>query len=615
MTKLFYFFAFLIGSSTTLFSQNVSINNTGAAANASAILDVTSTNKGVRIPNVSLTSTVDAVTVPSPANSLLVYNTNTLMTNGQGVGYYYNSGTAVSPVWIKMLDANNGEAWRITGNNNITEATHYLGTTNANGVRIVSNSLDRALFNDDGRIRFGTVPYSTPITNTYNFTAAKFAFNVGTSDAVVVNGAGLGTPKLIIERSNGTQASPTGLTTGSDLGELLFRSINYNGVGYNADAKISGLLENNSGAGFASSGALLFHTSNFGGMSEAMRINRTGNVGIATTAPTARLHIAESFLTQPALQITKTVTGPALVINHTGALGSSAQIINYTGTNYALQVNKVGANSGMLINTDVNTNTGLVVTAGGVFPGLTYATSYIGPAWFLNPKTGRGILAGGYDVGVEGAASAAGFFYDDKLGGLFYVDRSTYSGLPNDAEALATVASRVDEVVYKILGYGAVSTIVPDGQGGERVMAAPESPEVLFQDFGTGTLVNGKARITIDPILGKNIKVDADHEMKVFIQLEGDCKGVFVSNKSAQGFDVTELQQGNSNIKFSWMLSANRADETRGVTTSKYSNMRFKKLKHRLKPTEGGDGAQKTRTSKTQPVIGDANPQPIQAQK
>ncbi len=126
MTKFVYFFTILLVSSTALFSQNVSINNTGTAANAAAILDITSTNKGVRIPNISLTSTVDAVTVPSPPNSLLVYNTNTLITNGQGAGYYYNSGTPASPLWIKFLDAGGGDAWRITGNSNITEANNYL---------------------------------------------------------------------------------------------------------------------------------------------------------------------------------------------------------------------------------------------------------------------------------------------------------------------------------------------------------------------------------------------------------------------------------------------------------------------------------------------------------
>ena len=74
------------------FSQNVGVNATGAAPNSSAILDVAATNKGLLIPQVILTSSTDAVTIPTPANSLLVYNTSTSILNGlKGAGYYYNS--------------------------------------------------------------------------------------------------------------------------------------------------------------------------------------------------------------------------------------------------------------------------------------------------------------------------------------------------------------------------------------------------------------------------------------------------------------------------------------------------------------------------------------------
>lgn len=82
-------------------AQNVGINGTGATPNASAMLDVSATNKGVLIPQVSLTSLTDATTIASPANSLMIYNTNTAITGG--AGYYYNSGTSASPVWVPML--------------------------------------------------------------------------------------------------------------------------------------------------------------------------------------------------------------------------------------------------------------------------------------------------------------------------------------------------------------------------------------------------------------------------------------------------------------------------------------------------------------------------------
>jgi hypothetical protein len=44
--------------------------------NCSAILELEKANMGLLIPRVSLASVWDDVTIPDPANSLLVYNTN-----------------------------------------------------------------------------------------------------------------------------------------------------------------------------------------------------------------------------------------------------------------------------------------------------------------------------------------------------------------------------------------------------------------------------------------------------------------------------------------------------------------------------------------------------------
>lgn len=64
------------------------------------MLDVASSNKGVLIPRVSLTSTADISTIVSPATSLLVYNTSTIGTppNNVSPGYYYWTGTKWSIV-------------------------------------------------------------------------------------------------------------------------------------------------------------------------------------------------------------------------------------------------------------------------------------------------------------------------------------------------------------------------------------------------------------------------------------------------------------------------------------------------------------------------------------
>jgi hypothetical protein len=85
--------------------------------------------------------------------------------------------------------------------------------------------------------------------------------------------------------------------------------------------------------------------------------------------------------------------------------------------------------------------------------------------------------------------------------------------------------------------------------------------------------------------LARNIYISNDKPLKVFIQLEGDCKGVYVTNKTATGFDVIELQNGASNTPFSYQLVANRADATdnNGQVVSHYAKNRFPVGPNRLK--------------------------------
>ncbi|MEI6142245.1 MAG: hypothetical protein WCP85_23430 [Mariniphaga sp.] len=97
----------------------VAINSTGDAPNSSAMLDVSSSNKGLLIPYVALTDPSDATTIPSPAISLLVYNYTTR--SGLTPGYYYNSGTTYAPVWTRLLtEMADGSETRVTSGTNVT---------------------------------------------------------------------------------------------------------------------------------------------------------------------------------------------------------------------------------------------------------------------------------------------------------------------------------------------------------------------------------------------------------------------------------------------------------------------------------------------------------------
>jgi hypothetical protein len=94
--------AVVIISASNAQAQNVGINSTGAAPNASAGLDVDFTDKGVLIPRVALTATNAAGPITAPATALLVYNTATAGTKPRNVfpGFYYWDGNG----WARLLD-------------------------------------------------------------------------------------------------------------------------------------------------------------------------------------------------------------------------------------------------------------------------------------------------------------------------------------------------------------------------------------------------------------------------------------------------------------------------------------------------------------------------------
>ena len=92
-------------------AQNVGIGT--ATPDASAVLDLTSTGKGMLVPRMTA---AQRAAIASPANGLLVYQTNGFF------GFWYNGGTATTPHWV-YLDPNGDNL----GNHTATQALNLQG--------------------------------------------------------------------------------------------------------------------------------------------------------------------------------------------------------------------------------------------------------------------------------------------------------------------------------------------------------------------------------------------------------------------------------------------------------------------------------------------------------
>jgi hypothetical protein len=117
-----------------------------SSPDASAKLDVYSTNKGFLPPRVTLTASIDATTIPSPAEGLLVYNLGSV---GLQAGYYYWNGanwatiaTASSPdqtVDYIQASLSANQTLSAAGNINFNTSSGAGITITSGGFNLIAN--------------------------------------------------------------------------------------------------------------------------------------------------------------------------------------------------------------------------------------------------------------------------------------------------------------------------------------------------------------------------------------------------------------------------------------------------------------------------------------------
>jgi hypothetical protein len=69
--------------------------------------------------------------------------------------------------------------------------------------------------------------------------------------------------------------------------------------------------------------------------------------------------------------------------------------------------------------------------------------------------------------------------------------------------------------------------------------------------------MGGTARIEMDPLFLETVTISDQHPMKVFIQLNDDCNGVYVKRLTT-GFQVIELGSATSSAHFTYRVMAKR---------------------------------------------------------
>jgi len=581
MKKLVIILILLISLSigNNLKAQNIGISANPIIPDASAGLEIRFADKGLLIPRVALTSTSSASPITSPATSLLVYNTATAGTAPNNVtpGYYYWTGTK----WMRLLAIDDKVSWLLTGNAGTTPTTNFLGTTDAQPLVIRTNNTERSRILSNGQVLINrtTAVYSGDLLEVQGNATYPFAINGLTNQA---SGAGVygynsasGGISIFGETSNGIGVFGSALTGYGIYGS----STGGTGV-YASDSSAAGTGE----AIYAKN----FHASGNGILAAGNNLNPvyiTGGVGGAFSSTNIGVfgYGDNTSGSWGVLGRSAAADGIGIVAEITAAAGTSDGCGIYAQTSQskgfgAWGVNKHTNGTGVAGAGNNQAASYLIDGSGGAFTG-----SNTGSYGIAINATGTGVIGVGNNQSANILTNGSGgAFTGDSIGVYGYATKSgnnTWGGYfkNNSTDGYAYVGGRTDNTDYKINGTGTVSTIVKNTTGDRVNLYCPEAPEIYFQDYGQGQLVSGKAHIELDPDFAKNVTINEKHPLRVFIQLEDDCYGVYVTNKTKTGFDVIELNGGNSNAKFMWTVTANRADDIdeNGNIISKYADVRF----------------------------------------
>ena len=190
--------------------------------NASAKLDVYSTNKGFLPPRVTLTSATDATTIASPAEGLLVYNLGSV---GLQAGYYYWNGTSWATIATASAAGNGVTATNMVNLYSKGYSAASGDIANASGYSFAVPVSGRYLFD------FSSSGYASGATATMTFKVRQGTIDIGTdaqtglNNTVHVEYNGKVEVNLLSGTTYNVYVTTTGLRDGGDYDRVYMKMV------------------------------------------------------------------------------------------------------------------------------------------------------------------------------------------------------------------------------------------------------------------------------------------------------------------------------------------------------------------------------------------------------
>ena len=399
---------------------------------------------------------------------------------------------------------------------------------------------------------------------------------------------------------SGNTASPVGVGV---LGE----NLNTSGVGYG----VVGNSSSSDGVG-VNGNASSTTGANFGVFGQSFSPSGTGVSGVALATTGFAVGVAGASDSTSGVGVVGTATaatGSAFGVKGVSGSSTGVGVLGIADTTAGANLGVEGMNSspsGAGVQGTNNSTTGsafgvaaLTVSTGGIAmyavgvePSITTGGARPVALWGSTNQSGGVAVARTADDGYAMAAVN----YSSNSATVRFENQ-----VDDDTALIVRLTSNYGDCIIDVSGNllcsGTKSAVVPVDGGARKVaLYAVEAPENWFEDAGSARLANGSAVVRLESIFAQT--VNSSVEYHVFLTPNGDCKGLYVTNKGADGFEVHELGGGVSNIAFDYRIMARRkgyesvrlADNTKRFAKSAAQDRQLQRTQPKLPGTLGPTG-------------------------